>query len=227
MHGPGERLRCKAPVRGRGATAPVEGSGTRLFAELRCPAPVLGPGTRLRCPAPVPGRPAPRPRCSAAAAAPEKGGGRSGAATETRRALRGFCVIVASKSPRGVGGGGGYRGPRTARPGEPERGQHRGPPVRGSPGLSLFISRQDEMGGGVSFLAPPPPRRPRYPRPGPARPLSRPGGARRGPGASASSGSPLPPASASRGGGEEESLLQFKFHGICSLLYSADFYMDS
>lgn len=29
------------------------------------------------------------------------------------------------------------------------------------------------------------------------------------------------------GGGEEESLLQFKFHGICSLLYSADFYMDS
>lgn len=28
-------------------------------------------------------------------------------------------------------------------------------------------------------------------------------------------------------GGEEESLLQFKFHGICSLLYSADFYMDS
>lgn len=178
MHGPGERLRCKAPVRGRGATAPVEGSGTRFFAELRCPAPVPGPGTRLRCPAPVPGRPAPRPRCSAAAAAPEKGGGRSGAASETRRALRGFCVIVASKSPRGVWGGGGYRGPRTARPGEPERGQHRGRPVRGSPGLSLFISRQDEMGGGC--LSSPPPRPAAPGTPGPARPDPSPGPAERG-----------------------------------------------
>lgn len=29
------------------------------------------------------------------------------------------------------------------------------------------------------------------------------------------------------GEAEEETLLQFRFRGICSLLYSVDFYMDS
>lgn len=57
----------------------------------------------------------------------------------------------------------------------------------------------------------------------PARPL----GAQRGREGSASSDRRCHRRVPAEGGGKEESLLQFKFHGICSLLYSADFYMDS
>lgn len=62
--------------------------------------------------------------------------------------------------------------------------------------------------------------------PPPTRP-ARPFGAQRGREGSASSDRRCHRRVPAEGGGKEESLLQFKFHGICSLLYSADFYMDS
>lgn len=173
-------------------TASLQSSGARYCAELRCTATVYGSGAKLRsmalCIAGVQdlGRrhrwqasvsgPGARSRCSVGPhrspgaerrrpAPPEEEGGRSGAATAPRRDLRGFCVIVGSKSPWGGGvlpgtphcsDGGTGAGPA---PG--------GPRGRSSLGLNPLFQGRMRWGGG--FFAPHPQPR-SSPCPRPARP---------------------------------------------------------